>query len=135
MKKLLFAIALALMTTVAVAQEKACVSPADWTSNQVAMAAKDGIKLDFVPMTGDALAKFIEAMMDNIKENGLDPGKYPAPYDLIVWAAFKFDGQDVVGLAGFKDGCNIDATVWSMEHFYKTMKKAVGPKEIGKGSI
>lgn len=116
-------------------QEQACVSVNDWVSNQTAQAAKDGIKLDFVAMTGEALAKFKVAMLDNIRENGQDPGKYEAPYDLIMWAAFEMNGEKYVGLAGFVKNCNVETTVWSAEHFFMTIKKAFGPKEIGKGSI
>jgi hypothetical protein len=141
MKKLLILAVCAVALTVAggkftyapaAAADKVCqtATVAEFTQNVQAYFTKVGQTVEMVPMTGEALVKFLAAVNAERHANGAPASEdfKAEDYDLILWSAFKTeDGKDVVGLAFFKNDCGVVNFVIDAQLFADLIAKAFGP--------
>jgi hypothetical protein len=116
----------------AYAADKVCTTAtvAEFTQNVQEFFAKQGQTIEMVPMTGEALVKFLKAVNDERHANGAPEAEdfKAEDYDLILWSAFKTeDGKDVVGLAFFKNDCGVVNFVIDAQLFADLIAKAFGP--------
>jgi hypothetical protein len=82
-------------------------------------------------MTGDALKKFKQVMLEDVIQKGVNPALFDhatKQWVVIVWAKLS-DGQgnEGVGIAAFdSQGCLVESDVWSVNKFFELMEKAFG---------
>jgi hypothetical protein len=111
---------------------KTCEGPqtrAGFIAHQIQFFGDRGQKIDVVSMTGEALDKFTDVLLEHVKEKKLPVGyyNYVKQWDELLWAVFKDqNGKQLVGIAAVQFGCVQESEVWSIDVWVEHIEKAFG---------